>query len=111
MMAKEKVEPFHPEYGLKPSVCYLGMPKRFIAGEVVLSDRMNECGAGIPVTLTGGNESFTQQTDVFGDFEFEGLSSEIEYTLKVEHGGYVSKVMNIRPNRDVNVGIIALDRD
>ena len=33
-IASEKLEDLHPEYGLKTSVHYIGLPKRFVAGTV-----------------------------------------------------------------------------
>ena len=37
LVASGKAEMLHPEYGLKTSVQYIGLPKRFIAGTVVFA--------------------------------------------------------------------------
>ena len=36
--AEVKTEELHPEYSLQPLVTYVGLPKRFIAGEVIFAD-------------------------------------------------------------------------
>ncbi len=36
-----------PEYETQPNVLYYGVPKRFIAGEVVLADQPGECAPGV----------------------------------------------------------------
>ena len=38
LAAADPVEDLHPEYGLKRAVRYIGLPKRFVVGEVVLAD-------------------------------------------------------------------------
>ena len=40
--SKDKLEDLHQEYGLVPNVHYIGLPKRFIAGEVVFKDKKDE---------------------------------------------------------------------
>ena len=47
-VAEKKIEVFHPEYGTKPAVMYVGIPKRFVAGEVVRADDKGECAEGAP---------------------------------------------------------------
>ena len=86
LIASKEVEVLHPEYGLNPKVRYIGLPKRFIAGEVVLSDKGDECAEGVKVALAGEGVKKTVKTDNYGDFEFEGLEQG-EYVVKVEHPG------------------------
>ena len=102
-------EEFHPEYDLTPSVHYMNLPKRFIAGEVVLKDRQDQCAEGVMVVLKeeGGEQSC--RTDFLGDFEFEGLESSRAYTIVVEHAGYEKRELSLKPGRDVNLGEILLE--
>jgi hypothetical protein len=111
LRASQEVEEFHPEYELKPSVYYIGLPKRFIAGEVILGDQEDECAAGVDVKISGESKEETVKTDCFGDFEFEGLEPNAEYTIKIEHDGYAFKEMNIRTVIDVNLGEIVLTKE
>jgi len=46
-----KVESYKPEYGAKPAMKYVALPKPFIAGEVLLADKPGETAIGAKVTL------------------------------------------------------------
>lgn len=109
MLKSDKTEELHPEYGLKPRVVYVGLPKRFIAGEVVFRDRQGECAEGVKVTLKHGNESRSLKTDNYGDFEFEGLTPNTSYTICIDHKGYISKEINAQTRLDINLGEIVLE--
>ena len=105
----QDTETLHPEYGLKGGVFYKGLPKRFIAGEVILGDNPGECAEGVTVTLSGVNESRTVRTDNFGDFEFEGLVPNSSYIIRVDRKGYVSQEITVQSRLDVNLGEVVLD--
>jgi hypothetical protein len=90
-------------------VVYVGLPKRFIAGEVVLGNQEEECAENVEVTLIHGNESKSVKTDNYGDFEFEGLTHNRSYTIRVEHKGYVLKEITVQTRLDMNLGEVVLD--
>lgn len=102
-----KVEVLHPEYGLKESVSYIGLPKRFIAGAVVFGDT-DECGEGAKVTLQGKGENRTVKADNYGDFEFEGLMADRAYAVKIEKAGYVPQRIEVNTKVDEYLGDIVL---
>ena len=104
------IEELHPEYGLKPNVVYMDLPKRFIAGEVLLSDQQEACPEGVKVTLKNGEHMETCRTDFLGDFEFEGLEPNRSYSLIIEHEGYRSRELKVKTQRNVNVGEILLEK-
>jgi Fe-S-cluster-containing dehydrogenase component len=108
-MASENIEAFHPEYGLHTSVCYVGLPKRFIAGSVSCSDDEDEWPENVTVTLTNKGKSIAVQTDHYGDFEFEGLEDVSEYTVKIERPGYAPREFDIKTTRDIYLGEIVLN--
>jgi Fe-S-cluster-containing dehydrogenase component len=109
--AKEKLEVLHPEYGLMPNVKYIGIPKRFVAGEVVFRDRKDECAAGVKVTLSSkGNADQVTKTDNYGEFEFEGLDADKDYTVSIEHSGYGAKKVKVKTSIDTYLGEILLSR-
>lgn len=110
LMALQQAEILHPEYETRPRVRYIGLPKRFIAGEVIFGDREDECAEGVGVTLTGRKLEKRARTDNYGDFEFEGLEPDTEYALKIEHDGYASQQFSVRTKTDVNLGEIVLNR-
>ena len=109
-MASGKVEVLHPEYALEPKVKYIGLPKRFIAGEVVFRDKQDESAEGVKVTLKGAGMEKTTATDNYGDFEFEGLEADKEYTVVVEQKGYTTKKLKTKTKIDIYLGEIVLSK-
>jgi Fe-S-cluster-containing dehydrogenase component len=109
--AKGKLEVLHPEYGLVPNVKYIGIPKRFVAGEVIFRDKKDECAVGVKVTLSGkGQADGITKTDNYGEFEFEGLDAGKDYTLLVEHSGYRARKMKVNTKIDMYLGEILLSK-
>ena len=108
LAAQAAAEVLHPEFDTKPAVRYIGIPRRFIAGEVVLKDQAGECAPGVRVILEGEGLRQETVTDVYGDFEFEGLKSNGTYRLTFEHAGYAAKKFKAQTLRDVNLGEIVL---
>jgi Fe-S-cluster-containing dehydrogenase component len=98
-----------PELELKPRVKYLAIPKRFVAGAVLLKDR-DECAENAKVTLTGRKKKQTVKTNNFGDFEFEGLAEGEAFTVKVEYPGYAPQSFYVQTKTDVYLGDILLKR-
>jgi Fe-S-cluster-containing dehydrogenase component len=109
LIASGKTEALHPEYGLNDKVRYIGLPKRFIAGSVVYGDT-DECGEGARVTLTSEGEKRTILANNYGDFEFEGLTPDKTYTLKIEAPGYKSQTFTLKTTIDIYLGDIFFHR-
>lgn len=110
LAAEKQLEVYHPEYGTSPRVKYIGIPKRFIAGEVVRDDLRGECAEGAKITLEGPDGLRETYSDSYGDFEFEGLEKNTAYTLRVELQGYVPRTLEVVTNKDVVLGEIVLTR-
>ncbi|MBN2062127.1 MAG: carboxypeptidase regulatory-like domain-containing protein [Deltaproteobacteria bacterium] len=104
LRVSKQSESIHPEYQLKERITYIGLPKRFVAGSVVLGDT-GECAEGAAVTL-GGTK--TVKTNNYGDFEFEGLPEDTIYEVKVDYSGYKSQIFTIRTKVDIYLGDITL---
>ena len=107
LIASNKAEVLHPEYGLKEKVRYIALPKRFIAGTVVFGDK-DECAENVDVTLIGDGVKQTIKTNNYGDFEFEGLPAEKEFSVRLEHPGYAPKEFTVQTKIDVYLGEIIL---
>jgi Fe-S-cluster-containing dehydrogenase component len=105
----ESVEFLHPEFELKPRVKYIGVPRRFIAGMVFFKDQ-DECAENVKVTLTNRGKKKIVRTNNFGDFEFEGLEEGGEFTVKIEHPGYIPQSFKVKTKVDVYLGEILLKR-
>lgn len=88
LVAADNTETLQPELGLNPLVSYVGLPRPFIAGEVVCSDQPDECAVGASVTLSGISGETTLVTNSFGDFRFDNLDEGASYSLRIEHDGY-----------------------
>jgi Fe-S-cluster-containing dehydrogenase component len=109
VLAADNTESLHPEYQLKEKVLYIGLPRRFIAGSVIFKDT-DECAEAVKAILTGEGDKKTVLTNNYGDFEFEGLPSDKEYTVKVEAAGYKSQQFRVKTNIDVYLGDIFLSK-
>ena len=105
-----KVEVYKPDYGTNPVMKYVSLPKPFIAGEVVLADKLSEAASGVKVTLQAKADKkvIATETDFLGDFEFKGLAANSEYILRVECKGYAAKEVTVRTDVSVNVGELVL---
>jgi len=57
-----------------------------------------------------GKADEVAKTDNYGDFEFEGLDAEKDYTVSIEHNGYSGKKVKVRTSIDTYLGEILLSR-
>jgi tetrathionate reductase subunit B len=101
-----KGETLHPEFELATRVAYIGLPDRFIAG-TVYDPGAQEVVTGAKCTLTGEGETFTQDTNHWGDFWFEGLKVGT-FSLKIEAAGKSKTLADISTAKDVGLGDIPL---
>lgn len=101
-------EELNPAYKLNPNVVYRNLPKRFIAGEVLLEDKQDTCAQGIKVTLKSESFEKTCTTDFLGDFEFKGLEINQAYQIVIDHEGYKPQTINIKTDTDKNIGEVLL---
>ena len=107
LIAEGRTEALNPEFELKESVRYLGLPKRFIAGTVVLKDK-RECAQKARVELWNGALAGVVTTNNFGDFEFDGVESNQSFQLKVSLPGYQEAEAPCTSFTDTHVGEIYL---
>ena len=104
-------ETLKPELGIKTHVNYIGLPKTFMAGSIVLGDNQ-ECGKGAMITAVNGSGQVSGSTTAspFGEFEIDGLSTGNDYTLKIELKGYRSKNIEVKLESDNYLGEIILEK-
>ncbi len=97
---------------LSPRVFYVGLPRPFLTGTVVLEE-MDECAQGAEVTLYHkiDGTSMETTTDGFGDFQFNGLSPGHLYKLIVKMKGYSSYEMDIDFQGDTTLKEISLIKE
>jgi hypothetical protein len=87
----------------------IGLPKRFVGGTVIFGDT-DECPENVNATLTAKGYRETVRTNNYGDFEFEGLNVDKEFTIQIKHPGYASRDFPIQTKTDVSLGGIVLAR-
>jgi Fe-S-cluster-containing dehydrogenase component len=104
-----KTEALHGGYDLEEKVRYIGLPKKFIAGTIIYGDR-DECAEGVTVVLSRDSERWEVKTNAFGDFEFEGLADNTEYTIRIATAGYKERTITTRTRKDIYLGEIALKK-
>jgi tetrathionate reductase subunit B len=103
----EEAEVLHPEYEQKPRAYYLNIPKKFIAG-TVYDPVKREVVIGATCILSRNGSTWTETTDGFGDFWFEGLVAGA-YSLEISAAGFPTKRFpEIAVENDVNLGDIPL---
>ncbi len=100
-----KAEVLSPEFGTKPRVYYLNLPKRFIGG-TVYDPGTKEVVIGATVALSG-DATATAITDDFGDFWFEGLKVG-KYAVKITKDAKSKTFDAVSTDKDVNLGDIPL---
>ena len=107
---KDELEKLHPEFGTEPTHYYRHIPKPFICGEVVFGDT-DECAANVKVTASCEcGKVMETVTDFFGDFEFRGLPSNKDFTVKVEAAGYKPFEAVVKTAGSVNMKEIVLEK-
>jgi Fe-S-cluster-containing dehydrogenase component len=109
LSAAFKTETYHPEYGVAPLVKYVGLPTRFVAGEVVRRDVPGECAQGVWITLEGDGVKRETISDSYGDFEFEGLEKNKDFRVRIDYKGYASMIIDVCTQTDVDLGEIVLE--
>jgi Fe-S-cluster-containing dehydrogenase component len=108
-LAQEPAASLHPEYGLREKVRFVGLPKRFIAGSVVFGDS-DKCARGVLVTISADGETKEAVTNGFGDFEFEDLDKDTEYTLAFNCPGYQTQQVKVTAKVDKHIGDVVLSK-
>jgi Fe-S-cluster-containing dehydrogenase component len=109
LVAAGATEVMHPEYGLKEKLTYSHLPRKFVAGTVILGD-VDEVAVGAEVTLTADGKTLTTKTNGFGDFEFEGLPENAKCAIKVAAPGYKAASREAKTMKDVYLGEIVLSK-
>ncbi len=109
LVASGKTEILHPEYGMKEKVSYISLPKKFVAGTVIYGD-VDEVAAGLEISLSGNGKNQSTKTNGFGDFEFEDLADNTDYTVKIEAPGYKAKSIKTKTMKDICLGEIVLKK-
>jgi len=105
----DEIEDYMPEPGADYVVRYYKLPRPFIAGEVLRSDKPLECFEGAKVVLErDGKLNAETTTDFFGDFQFLGLEKGASYTVRISVPGYSEYETKVVVDNAKNLGIVEL---
>ena len=75
----------------------------------MLTDHKDECAQGVKVVLEkDGSQVASKETDLYGDFQFDGLEKEFGYSVIIDHSGYSSVTLEVNSKIDVHLGEIEL---
>lgn len=105
-----EAELLNPSAGTRSRVYYKNLPKKFVAG-TIYDPKEKEVIIGAKCTLKDAqsNESFTAETDNFGDFWFRGLKDNRTYNLKIEKGKASKTIEGILTDKDLSLGDIPME--
>ena len=109
LVAAGGTEVMQPEYGLREKITYRNLPKKFVAGTVILGD-VDEVAVGADVTLLADGKTWTATTNGFGDFEVDGLPGNTVFTVTVAASGYGPVICETKTMKDVYLGEIVLSK-
>ena len=109
-MAEPAIEELRPDLNNRTLARYIGLPKRFVCGEIVLGDKPLEPAAGVTVSLRRGGEVQSAVTDSYGDFEFRTVQPNEQYVLQVSHPGYRSREVQVSTRADADLGAVQLEK-
>jgi tetrathionate reductase subunit B len=99
--------PLHPEFGTKPRVYYIGLPKTMITAAVI--DSNGECLEGVDATAKDTTSGTTVKTtsNAFGHVYLDGLEAKKTYDVTFSKAGK-TKTMTVTLETDKELGDITL---
>ena len=107
-----EIEDYMPQPGADYVVRYYKLPKPFIAGEILCSDKPGECCEGVKVVLERDGKAVAETvTDFFGDFQFLWLEKGASYAVRVSLPGYAEFKTAVAVDSAKNLGTIVLSRN
>jgi tetrathionate reductase subunit B len=103
-------ETLNPEAGTKSRVYYKGLPKKFIGGTLYDSaEKEVIIGAKCTLKDNESGETFTTETDNFGDFWFKDLKDDRMFSLTLKKGKMSKTIENVSSKIDLSLGDIPLN--
>ena len=101
----------NPGANTKSRVYYKNLPKKFVAGTLYDPDQKEVIiGASCTLKDDATGETFTADTDNFGDFWFRDLADDHTFTLTMEKEGTRVQMDGIVTDKDRSLGDIPMER-
>ena len=113
--SKQGLEVLRPELRTRPRIYYRNLhrfTKNFIGGSVTARVRgVTECVEGAQAALfKSGQEIAHETSDSFGDFKFDCLEADTDYSVRIQHSQYGSAAIDVRLRNSSYLGTIELSR-
>ena len=115
IVATEKLQVLHPEYGTQPRVYYKNLyrfDRCFIGGSVAVASKwVIDCAAGARVTLFQDSQKISATvTDIFGDFKFDGLRENAgRFVVEIELSGFEKARGEVNLKTSVRLADVVLE--
>ncbi|NKB20256.1 MAG: 4Fe-4S dicluster domain-containing protein [Alphaproteobacteria bacterium] len=105
----DTAELLHPEFDAKPRVYWKGLPKPWVTGMVVDSNK-DEVVIRATVTATDLKDgtSINTSSDEFGEFWLKDLTPDHEYRIEICHAVFENYSDTVTTTSDCELGTIAL---
>ena len=116
IVADERLEVLHPEYGTRPRIYYKNLErysKAFIGGSLAGDIAgVTECVEGARVVLNrDGRQIAETRSDPYGEFKFQGLEEGSgAYQIEIADERFAGKTVRFDLRTSAYLGTISLDR-
>jgi Fe-S-cluster-containing dehydrogenase component len=110
LVASQRFTPPEPIAGRETNVKYLNIPTVFLAGTVYRPAEEEEVITGAKVTVEAGGETFTTQTNYFGDWEIEWLPKNQDAKITITADGYKPVTYTAKTDKDHYVAMTYMER-
>jgi Fe-S-cluster-containing dehydrogenase component len=102
-----QLETYLAEAGAEPRVYWNGLPKPWIAGQVIDGDEVIE-GVSVTAVDLAGDGSVGVLSDAFGDFWLMGLKQGRKYRVEIRMDGYEDFNADVVTDADQDLGTVVL---
>lgn len=108
LIKNNKITQLQPLKDQDTNVVHLNIPSVFLAGTVYLPD--DEVAIGAKISLKSDNgQVLTGETNYFGDWEFEDLPRDQNYSITIEFPGYRTVCYNACSDTDHYVAVTTME--
>jgi Fe-S-cluster-containing dehydrogenase component len=110
LVARERLTPPDAIAGRETNVKYLNIPTVFLAGTVYRPAEEEEVIIGAKVTVEAGGETFTTETNYFGDWEIEWLPKNKDAKITITADGYKPVTYTAKTDNDHYVAMTYMEK-
>ena len=113
IIAEEKLEAYHPEFGTNPRVLYRNLhrwQKVFVAASIAFKDT-DECAEGALLTVHfKGNIAGEGAANNYGEVTVDMLEPGAKYDITISSKGYKPFTTRVTLSESINIGLVLLEK-